>query len=235
MTEHRSIARRWMRLGAAAAMPLLALPVLAAAQSEVTLGDLRFAPDLNNDGRMRIHVEVEVQGFLAEADRQISALLTRSCSRRPFRVGGTRILGAGDVVRLSTPIRYEQWLCAGFETKLFRTTFDAEWSIRVNPPARLDNLRLTAGLENARGIPGEIEQWLDLQGRLRDNNIDIPIPTDCGVCPCADLADAIDLIAEEFTFGDPGGGNLLVSGVLSASTDMTRLTSCGRDRSAAGR
>ena len=203
MTENRSTARHWRRISAAATV--LLLPALAAAQPEIALGNVRLEPDPSGNERMRVHVEVEVEGFLAAIDQQISGALTHSCSRRPYRAGGTRILAAGDHLWLSTPMRYEQWVCAFFKTRLFRTTFDTEWSIRVNSPARLDNLRLTAGFENARGIPGEVEQWFDLQERLR-TSIDIPIPTECGACRCSDLVKALDPIAERFTFEDRGAG-----------------------------
>lgn len=223
MTEYKSTVRPWRWIGAAATV--LLLPALAAAQPETALSNVRFEPDPGGNGRMRVHVEVEVEGFLAAIDQQISAALTHSCSRRPYRVGGTRILAAGDHVWLSTPMRYEQWVCAFFKTRMFRTTFDTEWSIRVNLPARLDDLRLTAGFENAKGIPGEVEQWFDLQERLR-TNIDVPIPTECGACRCSDLVEALDPIAEGFTFEDRGGGNLLVKGEFSTSNDVTGLVQC---------
>lgn len=223
MTHHQSKARYWRRIGAAATM--LLLPALAAAQPEITLGNIRIEPDPSGNERMRILVEAEVEGFLTAVDQQISAALTHSCSRRPYRAGGTRILTAGDDLWLSTPVRYEQWVCAFFKTRLFRTTFDTEWSIRVNSPAKLDNLRLTAGFENAQGIPGEVEQWFDLEERLRAT-IDIPVPTDCGPCRCADLVEALDPIVEAFNFEDRGGGNLLVKAEFFTSNDVTRLVQC---------
>ncbi len=223
MTHHQSTARFWRRIGAAATV--LLLPALAAAQPEIALGNVRIVPDPSDGERMRILVEAEVEGFLTAVDQQISAALTHSCSRRPYRAGGTRILTAGDHLSLSTPVRYEQWVCAFFKTRLFRTTFDTEWSIQVNSPARLDNLRLTAGVENLKGIPGEVEQWFDLQERLR-TSIDIPVPTDCGPCRCSDLVEALDPIVKKFTFEDRGGGNLLVKGDLSTSNDVTRLVQC---------
>lgn len=224
MTTHNIIARYWRRM-VTGAMAFL-LPVLAAAQTPgVNFGGVRFEPDPSSNGRMLVHMEVEIEGFLSAVDQQISAAMTHSCSRRPSRVGATRILAAGGLIWLSTPIRYEQWLCAVFKTRLFRYTFDAEWSIRVNSPARLNDLRLTAGLENAKGVPGEVEQWFNLQERLR-TTINIPIPTDCGACSCAELMDDLDPIAERVSFGYRGGQNLQVGLVFSTSNEMTNLLRC---------
>lgn len=224
-----SMAKCWWRIVLAATVMLL--PALAAAQPpDIGLESLRLEPDPNYSARMLVHMEVEVGGFLTVVDQQISGAMTHSCSSRPSRVGATSILRAGDLVWLSTPIRYEQWTCVDLlfdtlKTRLFRTTFDAEWSIRVNSPAKLGDLRLTAGLENAKGIPGEVEQWFNLQERIR-TSINIPIPTDCGTCQCAELVGDLDPIAEKVTFDYRGGQDLLVGLVFSTSSDMTSLVRC---------
>ena len=228
MTEH-NLARRWPQI--VSAVTVMLLPVLAAAQTPgVELEHVRFEPDPRNNGRILVHVEAKIEGFLAAVDHQISAAMSHSCSRRPSRVGNTRILRAGNLLWLSTPMRYEQWTCIDLlvdtlKTRIFRKTFDAEWSIRVNSPARLSDLRLTAGLENAKGIPGEIEQWFDLQERLR-TSINIPVPTDCGDCSCGDLMGSLDPIAERIAFDYRGGQDLSVRLTFSTSTDMTSVVRC---------
>ena len=115
-------------------------------------------------------------------------------------MGNTHIRGAGDRLRLATRVSYEQWLCAIFKTRIFEVSTIVEWSIRVNAPAKLDDLALTASVDNIKGVPGEVEQWFDLPRRLR-TDFRLPIPTEgCGKCSCSELVDILVPVAERFSF-----------------------------------
>ena len=196
-----------------------------APQDPVDVEGIRVEADPNDPDRFLVFVDTVIEDLPGQIDKQMGGRLGVSCSRNVYWDGQTRIRSGGSSIQLSTRIRYEHWVCAILKTRLFRKTFDVEWTIRVNEPARLENLVFTAQLRNIRGVPGELEQWFNLQERIR-RDVRIPIPADCGRCQCSSLIEDLTPIAEQFEFEVRDGVDIVVKGVFSASSDLSGVVQC---------
>ena len=194
----------------------------------LSVESLRAEADPEDPTRLLVSTETLVEDVPGAIDQQLRSIAASasSCSRRP-RVRGTRITGGGGTLRLSTAFRYEQWTCIGpFKTRLFSLSFRVDWSLQVSQPAALDNLVLTAEAGNIEGVPGEVEQYFDLPGRLR-REIWIALPTDCGQCRCSDLVESLEPIVRQTLFDTQNGeDDVIVRTVLSMRSDLTPLTQC---------
>ena len=145
------------------------------------------------------------------------------CSSRLYWVGGTSIRHYGAALGLSSRVRYEQWVC-GFlgDHRIFRDTRTIEWRLFVEPN-RLDKLRISAQVENVRNLQNDLEQLLNL--RVRED-IAIPLPIDCGGCPCDQVVSDLRPAVDDFRFEDAGDGAVRVTVAFSIASDLSDVLGC---------
>ena len=188
------------------------------------LTGISVEPDPDDSSRILLHLDALLENFANDIDKHLVGDLVSGCSKRVYRSGATRIRSAGTRVDLRTSFRGEWWSCVLFKTRLVKSTHPVHWSMRVNAPARLDNLHVSAYLENIKDFPDELEALFDLRAKL--TSIRVPVPAQCGKCSCADLADKLQPVAERFRFESVSEGGLLIKGVFSFSKDLTDLANC---------
>ena len=89
------------------------------------------------------------------------------CSSRLYWAGSTSIGQYGTSLVLSSRVRYEQWVCGipllG-DRYIFQDTKTVDWRLFVDP-ARLDNLRISAQVENVQNLQNDLERALGLRVR----------------------------------------------------------------------
>ena len=138
-------------------------------------------------------------------------------------MGGTSIRHYGASLGLSSRVRYEQWVC-GFlgDHRIFRDTRTIEWRLFVEPN-RLDKLRISAQVDNVRNLQNDLEQLLNL--RVRED-IAIPLPIDCGGCPCDQVISDLQPAVDDFRFEDAGDGAVRVTVAFSIASDLSDVLGC---------
>ena len=145
------------------------------------------------------------------------------CSSRLYWVGGTTVRHYGAALGLSSRVRYEQWVC-GFlgDHRIFRDTRTVDWRLFVEPD-RLDNLRISAQVDNVRNLQNDLEQLLNL--RVRED-VAIPLPTHCGGCDCDQVVGALEPVVDDFRFEDAGDGAVRVTVAFSMASDLGDVMGC---------
>ena len=147
-----------------------------------------------------------------------------SCSRRLYWAGSTSIDQYGASLKLSSRIRYEQWVCGVpfvGDQRIFRDTKTVDWRLFVEPD-RLDNLQISAQVENVRNLQNDLERALGL--RVREN-IRIPLPAYCGRCECSQVTTALRPTVEAARFSQEGG-DVRVTVTFSVASDLTDALAC---------
>ena len=208
---------------------LMALPVQGeeTALRTVESGPLKgitIEPDPDDNSRMLLHLDALLEDFTDDIDKHLHGDLVPGCSKRAYRSGRTEIRSGGKHISLRTSFRAEWWSCVLFKTRLVRSTHPVHWSMRLNTPARLDELHVSAYLDNIKDFPDELEELFDLRGKL--TSIKVPVPPECGKCSCSDLAEKLKPVAERFRFEPQSKHGLIVKGVFSFPRDLTALAMC---------
>ena len=150
------------------------------------------------------------------------------CSSRLYWAGSTSIRQHGASLKLSSRVRYEQyeqWVCGipiiGDE-RIFRDTKTVHWRVFVEP-ARLDNLRISAQVENVTNLQNDLERALGL--RIRED-LRIPLPAYCGKCQCSQIINSLRPVVEAAQFSRADGGKVRLTVTFSVANDLTAALSC---------
>lgn len=181
-----------LRLPAACFTLLALLPSTATAevpQIKIDGQEIGVLEDIDisggdNDDRTRITLTARFWNLPRDLDANLKARgnILGKCSQRLYWVGNTRITEYGPILRLTSRLRYEQWLCSSlFKTRLLRDTKTVRWSVFINPSSLAD-LSVHIRLDDVVNFPDDLERWFDL--RIQ-RSIPIPIPQTCGRCPCS--------------------------------------------------
>ena len=139
--------------------------------------------DAKDPSIILIDVVAEFPSFADSIDRALKDIGNfGSCSKRIFWAGGTSFLDTGNVLRLASRARYEQWYCDKIfgKSRLFRDTKTIHWVVFVKH-GPLDNIEIGARLQNIKNFPNWAERWL---GKV-EKTTRIPIPVRCGKCACS--------------------------------------------------
>ena len=153
-------------------------------------------------------------------------------SRDLYWRDGTTIRHGGRRLGLTSKIRFEQWtminlLFVELKTRLFSVSTDVEWVLYVEPSGlenlKLENLKLVAQVTNVRNVPPDVEKWLGL--RVKEE-IQIPLPSNCGSCDCATVIGSLDARLKQVEFHMGGDRTVSLIMALSASGNLTELLKC---------
>ena len=173
-------------------------------------------------------VQLGLDSLLSQLDATMTGRgnLIEGCSQRLYWRNGTAIRHGGQILGLTSKIRYEQWTCTDLifdtlKTKLFSVSTDVEWKLFVESKG-LDKLKIIAEVTNVKNVPPFVEERLGL--RIR-NDIEIPIPTNCGTCDCTDIAQTLDVEFRSVNF-ETIDNTLRVVIQFSAKGDLTELFGC---------
>ena len=184
--------------------------------------------DKEDSSRLLISSTVRLDSILSVLDSTLNGrgnLMGRFSQRLYWRTG-TTIRHGGPILGLTSRIRYEQWtrvdlLFETLRTRLFSISTNVEWVLFVEPGG-LDKLKIIAEVTNVRDIPPSIEEWLGL--RIRED-IQIPIPTNCGTCDCTNIAKTLDMEFRSINF-EMTNNTLRVVTQFSAKGNLTELLGC---------
>ena len=193
-----------------------------------SIDGLKLGSDPNDASTLVVRLTANFPSFTHALDH---ILVTRgnlgSCSKRLYWVGNTSIREDGASLALSSRLRYEQWACGlpiiG-DKRIFRDTKTVDWRVFV-VPALLDNLRVTAQVENVRNLQNDLEERLDL--RVREE-ISIPLPAYCGVCECSEIMDALRPTVEAAQFSHVEDDMMRLTISFSMASDLSRALDCLR-------
>ena len=145
----------------------------------------------------------------------------KGCSKRLYWAGGTKIREAGKILKLSSRVRYEQWTCTKIfgkrlKTRLFRDTKTVHWQLRFDKK----EWKIIAHLENIKKFPGSLEKWFGLKFK---KEIDIPVPQNCGKCPCEET---FQPKLKRSNFSQSSDGNVVLDLAVSFENDLVRVAQC---------
>lgn len=186
---------------------------------------IRIEPGDPSASTLTVLLEARIVSPAETIDRVLSGRgnMRGGCSSRLYWVGGTSVRHYGAALGLSSRVRYEQWVC-GFlgDHRIFRDTRTVEWRLFVEPN-RLDDLRISAQVENVRNLQNDLEQLLNL--RVRED-IAIPLPIDCGGCACDQVIGALEPVVDDFRFEDTGDGAVRVTAAFSIASRLGHVLGC---------
>ena len=196
-----------------------------------TIGSVKkfeVTSDKEDPSRLLITSTVRLDSLLSVLDDTLVGRrnLRGRFSQRLYWQGGTTIRHGGQTLGLTSRIRYEQWtridlLFETLTTRLLRVSTNLEWVLGVESGG-LDELKIVAEITNVRNVPPIVEEWLGL--RIR-RDIKIPIPTNCGTCNCADIAESLDLEVRSVSF-ETTDNTLHLVAQFSAKGNLTEVLGC---------
>ena len=141
-----------------------------------------------------------------------------------FWRGGTSIVSAGPVLRMTTLIRYK-WrpnFGAGRTTMLDVSRW-ADWHVFITPGSA-DELRLGFSVDNIRGVRNDIEK---IVGARITRQTGIELPARCGRCACSDVFALVRPEVETVRFSDQDETVELFASISFALDDPGVLSCIG--------
>ncbi len=208
--------------------PAIAVDIEANGNVIGTINALVVETTPDDPSRLAARISGTFHSLLQEIDRTMGEKGNfNTCGNRIYWSGNTSIRETASSLRLSSNVRYENWLCIrglfGFTTRIWRTTKRVDWRIFIDP-SPIDQLRMSAQVEDVSDLPPDIEELLGL--RIRED-FQIPLPTNCGRCSCAELVDHLEPVAAATRFSGQEG-NLHIEMEFSMSSDLISVLTCLR-------
>ena len=184
--------------------------------------------DDEDSSRLLINLTAKFGSFTQDLDRFLRSKgnFAKKCSTRIYWSGNTSVRGTGKGLRLSSRLRFEKWICKkvfgkAIRTKIVRDTKTVHWRLFIKR-ARIDQIRISAQVENIKNFPDDLEKLLGL--RIREE-IKVPIPARCGKCKCSQITDSLKPVFENVKFWRTDE-TIHVKVEFSILGDVTKLSHC---------
>lgn len=175
--------------------------------------------------RLVVTTPIEFHSFTGTVDAYLQGRgdFIDGCSKRLYWAGDTSIRGTGEILKLSSRVRYEQWICAKIfgkrlKTRLFRDTKTVHWNLYLDK----EKLKIVARLKDIKNFSDSLERRL---GLTFEKEIDIPVPEKCGKCQCDK---AFDPRLERSNF-DQSSGKVVLGMTVSFKIDVATAAKCFLD------
>ena len=194
----------------------------------VSIGTIESVEIDTNDQEPRIKISVKARfpNFANSLDKILSDRGNLGkCQQRFFWRGGTVMHGGGKTLKMTSGVAYEAWVCIKHidNVHIAGDARNVDWTLFVKP-APLDQLYLSAHVDDIRGWPN----WIETAFGVRiTENVELALPTSCGTCSCMDVVKSVLPRLDESVFTVEKDGTLLVVATLSTDNDvLTKVLAC---------
>ena len=208
-------------------------PLAQTAGPIVSVSDLRIVPSSRNQNRTSLYGVFQILDLSGLIDREMenSGNILGRCSKRLFWRGDTEMLEPPNdgKLQLSTRMRYQQWVCAIFKSKLFSKTDRVHWALSIPQGPIRDKVTLNLQVLQIGSNKDFIEEFLtDLLGIDKLLRVSLPIPEQCGGCSCSEVFEALQpaLDEAEFLQADTKTGDVELALEFSIENNLKPILEC---------
>ena len=191
-----------------------------------TIESIKFKKH-ENQSRISILVDATFESFPEHLDDILGSKrnLLRRCTKRLYWRGDTSMRHGGEVLKMTSRLAYELWVCPGIGQLRFKHLSDSrrvDWTLSIRP-GPIEDISLSAHLDNIVGVANWLEDLLDVNVT---EDIKIDVPKFCGKCECSELANRLQPMFEGARFDIADSTTLDVSAVFSAKNDIAGVLQC---------